>query len=102
MADDPASAEPTPAEASGLRGARLAARVRQALYHLPASDLAPAHDRMRQGSLERHLDYFHDGRVETIRVLPCPITLLPEQLIYLHSVTRTLHHALLRMPELYL
>ncbi len=57
---------------------------------------------MRQGSLERHLDYFHDGRVETIRVLPCPITLLPEQLIYLHSVTRTLHHALLRMPELYL
>jgi hypothetical protein len=95
------SAEPTPAEASGLRGARLAARVRQALYHLPAAELAAAHERMAQAGAERHLDYFNDGRVETIRVLPCPITLLQEQLVYLHSVTRTLHYALLRMPELY-
>ena len=95
-------AEPTPVEASGLRGARLAARVRQALYNLPAAELAGAHERMREGTIARHMDYFHDGRVETIRVLPCPITLLPEQLVYLHSVTRTLHYALLRMPELYL
>jgi hypothetical protein len=102
VSDEPdPSAEPTPAEASGLLGARLAARVRQALYHLPAGELAAAHERMRQGAIERHMDYFHDGRVETIRVLPCPITLLPEQLVYLHSVTRTLHYALLRMPELY-
>jgi hypothetical protein len=101
--DAPApSPELTPAEASGLRGARLAARVRQALYHLPASQLAAAHERMRQAAVERHMDYFTDGRVETIRILPCPITLLPEQLVYLHSVTRTLHHALLRMPELYM
>ncbi len=102
MSDQPApSTEPSPAETSGLRGARLAARVRQALYHLPAAELAAAHERMRQGAIERHMDYFHDGRVETIRVLPCPITLLPEQLAYLHSVTRTLHTGLLRMPELY-
>ena len=101
MPDDPPLHRPSPAETSGLRGARLAARVRQALYHLPAAELAAAHERMRQGAIERHMDYFHDGRVETIRVLPCPITLLPEQLTYLHSVTRTLHHALLRMPELY-
>jgi hypothetical protein len=95
------AAEPTPAEASGLRGARLAARVRQALYHLPAAELAAAHERMQRAAGERHLDYFHDGRVESIRVLPCPITLLPEQLVYLHSIARTLHTALLRMPELY-
>jgi hypothetical protein len=95
------STDPSPAETSGLRGARLAARVRQALYHLPAAELAAAHERMRQGAIERHMDYFQDGRVETIRVLPCPITLLPEQLAYLHSVTRTLHYGLLRMPELY-
>jgi hypothetical protein len=95
------STGPSPAETSGLRGARLAARVRQALYHLPAAELAAAHERMRRGAIERHMDYFQDGRVETIRVLPCPITLLPEQLAYLHSVTRTLHHGLLRMPELY-
>ena len=50
VADDLASTEPTPAEASGLRGARLAARVRQALYHLPSTELADAHERMRQGS----------------------------------------------------
>jgi hypothetical protein len=102
MSDEqPPSTEPSPAETSGLRGARLAARVRQALYHLPAAELAAAHERMRQGAIERHMDYFHDGRVETIRVLPCPITLLPEQVAYLHSVTRTLHYGLLRMPELY-
>jgi hypothetical protein len=100
--DDPTpSTEPSPAEASGLRGAQLAARVRQALYNLSAAELAAAHERMRQGAIERHMDYFHDGRVEAIRVLPCPITLLPEQLVYLHSVTRTLHHGLLRMAELY-
>ena len=101
MSDSPPLPELSPAETAGLRGARLAARVRQALYHLPPAELAAAHERMRQGAIERHMDYFTDGRVETIRVLPCPITLLPEQLVYLHSVTRTLHHALLRMPELY-
>ena len=93
--------EPSPAETSGLRGARLAARVRQALYSLSAGELATVHEGMRQAATARHMEYFHDGRVEPIRVLPCPITLLPEQVLYLHSVTRTLHYALLRLPELY-
>ena len=99
--ESPRPSQPTPVETSGLRGARLAARVRQALYHLSPTELAAAHDGMRQAGARRHLEYFHDGRVEAIRVLPCPITLLPEQLVYLHSVTRSLHYALLRMPELY-
>ncbi|MEZ0334975.1 MAG: hypothetical protein ACAI18_13275 [Gemmatimonadales bacterium] len=89
-------------EAEGLRRTRLAARVRQALYHVPADELARAHERMREASLERHLDYFMDGEVNTIRVLPLPITILPEQVQYLHKIVRTLHRALLRMPELYL
>ncbi len=89
-------------EAEGLRRTRLAARLRQALYHVPADELARAHERMREASLERHLDYFMDGQVHTIRVLPLPITILPEQLEYLHTIVRTLHQALLRMPELYL
>ncbi|MEZ0335713.1 MAG: hypothetical protein ACAI18_17095, partial [Gemmatimonadales bacterium] len=76
--------------------------MRQALYHLSPNELAAAHDRMRQAGAKRHLEYFHDGQVEAIRVLPCPITLLPEQLVYIHSVARTLHHALLRIPELYM
>jgi hypothetical protein len=89
-------------EAEGLRRTRLAARLRQALYHVSAADLARAHERMREASLERHLDYFMDGEVNTIRVLPLPITILPEQVEYLYGVVRTLHRALVRMPELYL
>jgi hypothetical protein len=94
--------EPSVAETQGLHGPRLAARVRQALYHVPAAELARAYERMRAGSVERHLDYFYEGRVETIRVLPCPIAMLPAEFDYLHQVTRTLHQALLKLPELYL
>ncbi len=101
MAEDTALAQPNPVEAMGLQGPRLAARVRQALYHVPAADLVRAHQRMREASLKRHLDYFYDGKVETIRVLPCPITLLAEELEYLHRVTRVLHQAMVRLPELY-
>jgi hypothetical protein len=102
MAEPSASPEPTPVEAAGLRRTRLAAHVRQALYHVPAAELARAHEQMREASLERHLDYFMEGEVNTIRVLPCPITILTEQVAYLHTVVRALHRALLRMPELYL
>jgi len=103
MADETAvTPEPSAVETMGLQGPRLAARVRQALYHVPAPELAHAHARIRDGSVARNLDYFHDGARETIRVLPCPIAMLPEEIAYLHGVTRTLHQALLRIPELYL
>jgi hypothetical protein len=103
MAEDSATpVEPSAAETMGLYGPRLAARVRQALYHVPAPDLVRAREQMLQASLRRHLDYFSEGRAETIRVLPSPITVMPEELEYLHGVTRTLHGALLRMPEIYL
>jgi len=96
-----AGTAPSLAEAQGLQGARLAARVRQALYRAPSAELSALHDRIRQGSHDRHLDYFFDGRVETIRVLPCPLTILAEQVDYLHAVTRIIHRALVRIPELY-
>jgi len=103
MADDAAVVpEPSQAESMGLQGPRLAARVRQALYHVPGPELARAYARILDGSVARHLDYFHDGARETIRVLPCPIAMLPEEIDYLHRVTRTLHQALLRLPDLYL
>jgi hypothetical protein len=98
----PGAVEPAPAEVLGLRGARLAARVRQALYRVQPAELADAFRRMRDGAIARHMDYFMDGTVHTIRVFPCPITLLAEQVGYVHRVVRTLHDALLRMPELYL
>ena len=69
---------------------------------MPPADLASAFRRMRDGAIARHMDYFMDGAVQTIRVFPCPITLLPEQVDYVHRVVRTLHDALVRMPELYL
>jgi hypothetical protein len=94
--------QPAPAEVSGLRGASLAARVRQALYRTPPDALAEAFRRMREGATARHLDYFMDGAVQTIRVFPCPITLLPEEAEYVHQVVRTLHGALVRLPDLYL
>jgi hypothetical protein len=102
MAEEIATApELSPAETMGLQGPRLAARLRQALYHVSATELAHAHARIRDGSVARNLDYFHDGVRETIRVLPCPIAMLPDEVAYLHRVTRTLHEALLRIPELY-
>ena len=69
---------------------------------MPVEALAGAGEAMRTGSVARHLDYFMDGRVETIRVFPCPITLLSEQVAYVHHVVRTLHDAMTRMPDLYL
>jgi len=94
-------AEPAPAEVLGLRGARLAARVRQALYRTTPADLAEAFRRMREGATARHLDYFMEGVVRTIRVFPCPITLLPEEVDYVHRVVRILHDAMVRLPDLY-
>jgi hypothetical protein len=93
---------PSHAETIGLHAPKVAARVRQALYAVPAERLARAYAAMRDGAVARHLDYFFDGRVETIRVFPCPIPILPEQYQYLHQVVRTLHGAVLRLPDLYL
>ncbi|HEX3233983.1 MAG TPA: hypothetical protein VHR41_07280 [Gemmatimonadales bacterium] len=46
--------------------------------------------------------YLHDGELEPVRILPCPITVLPDQLAYLHHVTLVVQNALKRLPELYL
>lgn len=100
--DDQQSVELSPAEAAGLAGLRLAAHVRQALYRIPASRLAEAHRRMQQKSLERRVAYFREGEADTIRILPCPIAVLPDEVEYLHFVCRTLQGALARLPDLYL
>jgi hypothetical protein len=42
-----------------------------------------------------------EGVVRTIRVFPCPITLLPEEVDYVHRVVRILHDAMVRLPDLY-
>ena len=77
--------------------------MQQALYRLTPGRARRA-DRAapRTAAISRHLVYLRDGAVEPIRVLPAPITVLPDQLAYIHHVTLTMQNALKRLPELYL
>jgi hypothetical protein len=92
----------TPAEELGLSGLALAGRVRKAFYAIPEPEMADLIGRIRAESFRRHLIYLRDGQPDTIRVLACPLTALPDQLAYIHYVTLTLQNALKRLPELYL
>jgi hypothetical protein len=92
----------TPAEELGLSGYGLASRIRKAFYRIPEEQLVGLIDRIREESFRRHLVYLRDGEVDTIRVLPCPITALPNQLAYVHFVSLTIQNALKRLPDLYL
>src|SRR5437773_1170720 len=92
----------TTAEELGLSGVALSSRVQRALYGLPESQLAGLIERLRQGAVERHVVYLRDGAIEPVRILPCPITVVPDQLAYIHHVTLTLQNALNRLPALYL
>jgi hypothetical protein len=92
----------TPAEEQGLSGLALASRVYHALYRLNQTQLSRLIADLHQGAHDRHMIYLHDGAMEAIRVLPCPITILPEQLAYVRRVTLTIQNALKRLPDLYL
>jgi hypothetical protein len=92
----------TPAEEHGLAGLALASRVQHALYRLTPAELAGIIERLRAGAVSDHVVYLREGDVEPIRILPAPITILPDQLAYLHHVTLTVQNALKRLPSLYL
>ena len=92
----------TPAEELGLAGMSLASRVRKAFFKIPEPDLLTLMDRIRDESARRHVVYLRDGQTEVIRVWPCPITVLPDQLAYIHYVTLTILNALKRLPDLYM
>jgi hypothetical protein len=91
----------TPAEELGLAGLNLASRVRLAFHKIPEAQLALLLQRIRDESLRRHLIYCRDGIDDAIRVMPCPITVLPAQLSYLHFVSVTITNALKQLPDLY-
>ena len=91
----------TPAEESGLAGLRLSGRVQRATTRIAPARMVELVDLMRRDAAERHLLYLHEGVSEPIRILPSPITLRPDQLAYVHSVTLTLLDALKRLPEIY-
>jgi hypothetical protein len=92
----------TPAEELGLSGMGLAGRVRKAFYQIPGTELRDVIRRLEDEALRRHLIYARDGVLETIRILPCPITVLPDQLTYIQYVSQSVLGALKRMPELYI
>lgn len=92
----------TPAEEVGLMGLRLASRVQRALDAIPEAELAELLRRIHALATERHLSYQRDGVTETIRLLPCPLTLRQDQVAYTHYVAQTVLHALKQLPDLYL
>lgn len=92
----------TPAEEVGLRGLSLASRVRKAFQQISEPAVRDLLIAVRDESARRHLIYLRDGEREVIRVLPCPMTVLPDQLTYIHYVTQTILNALKRLPEMYM
>jgi hypothetical protein len=92
----------TPAEELGLSGLSLAGRVLKAFYTIPEPELVTMIGRLREEAVRRHLVYLHSGQPEPIRVLPKPITVLPDHLAYVQSVSLTILNALKRLPDLYL
>lgn len=92
----------TPAEEMGLAGLGLAGRVRKAFFRITEARLAKLQERIREESRRRQLFYLRDGQAEVTHTMLLPITVLPDQLTYLHYVTLTIQNALKRLPELYL
>src|SRR5262245_37018188 len=92
----------TPAEEMGLSGLSLAGRVRKAFFQIPDPALRELIQRIREEAFRRHLIYLREGEPDAIHVLPCPITVLPDQLAYIHYVSLTIQNALKRLPELYM
>jgi hypothetical protein len=91
----------TPAEEIGLMGLRLATRVQQALDRVPPDQMVELMHAVRRAARDRHLAYQRHGDTETIRLLPCPLTLRPDQLGYTHYISETLLNCMKRLPELY-
>lgn len=92
----------SPAEFMGLSGMSLAGRVRQAFFSHDAAALTELLHHLRTESVRRHVIYLRDGATDAIRLLPCPVTLLPDQLAYVHYVSQTVQNALKRLPDLYM
>lgn len=92
----------TPAEELGLSGSALASRIQRALHRLPDGVMAGLITRLREAAMGQHLVYLHDGALEPVRILPCPLAVLPEQLAYIHHVTLGIQNALKRLPGMYL
>jgi hypothetical protein len=91
----------TPAEEVGLMGLRLATRVQHALDGIAPNEMKALLRAIHATARDRHLAYQRHGLTETIRLLPCPLTLRPDQLGYTHYVSETVLNCIKRLPDLY-
>lgn len=87
----------TPAEELGLAGHTVAARVRRVLHQLDEGLTKELLASLTTAAWERRCVYERDGTFEAVRILPTPMTLLADQLQYLHSVSLTLHNLTRRL-----
>src|SRR5436190_300367 len=55
----------------------------------------------RQKGFGARAAHQHGGVTETVRLLPCPLTLRPDQLGYTHYVSQTVINCVKRLPDLY-
>ncbi|HUM13174.1 MAG TPA: hypothetical protein VLT82_19660 [Myxococcaceae bacterium] len=92
----------TPAEELGLTSRRVGARLRSALLAIAPERMRDVLHWIEEDARAATLLYLHDGRAEEVRILPAPLTVLPEQLQYLHATALTLHEATRRLIELWL
>jgi hypothetical protein len=92
----------TPAEELGLAGMNVASRVRGAFHRIDEITLAAMLEQIRERCVKDHVVYLRDGRADAINVMACPLTVLPDQVAYIHWVTLTIHNALKRLVELYM
>src|SRR6266542_164595 len=91
----------TPAQEVGLMGLRLATRVQHALDQIPPDHMVELMHAIHREATDRHLAYQRDGVTDTIRLLPCPLTLRTDQLGYTHYISETLLNCIKRLPDLY-
>lgn len=92
----------TPAEELGLSGLSLASRVRNSIFKIPNAELGALLQRIRDEALHRHVVYLRNGQPEAINIMACPLTVLPDQVAYIHFVSLTIQNALKRLVELYM
>jgi hypothetical protein len=91
----------SPAEEAGLMGMRLATRVQHAFDRVPQDAVVDLMRAIKRAAGDRHLAYQRDGVTEIIRLLPCPLTLRPDQLGYTHYISETILNCIKRLPDLY-
>ena len=91
----------TPGEEVGLMAQRLADRVQRALDRVPAGQMVELIHAIHRLATARYVAYQRHGVTETVRLLPCPIILRPDQVGYTHYISQTLLSCLKRLPDLY-